>query len=76
MQVKNLEDELVRSCKVRTIKDIFESKSKEEFKSDLIKAKNLDIKLKDIGFDIVKLWSENPPKPFDNIKNEAIKIKL
>ena len=38
-EVKNLEDELVRSCNITNVKDLMRSKSNSEYKSDLTKCK-------------------------------------
>lgn len=75
-QVKNLEDELKRSCNLKRIKDLTGSKSDKDFKRDLIKINNLDQRLHKYGFDINKFWSENDKEKYPEIKNEAYKIKL
>lgn len=40
-QVSNLEDELVRSCNIRQIKELTKSKSNREFKTDILHISNL-----------------------------------
>ena len=74
-QVKNLEDELIRSCDIKNIKELLNSRSKKDFKSDLIHVTNLDIKLKEHNFDISLFWNKQPNKPYQNINNESIEIK-
>lgn len=75
-QVKNLEDELMRSCNIRNIRELLGSRSNEEFKSDFIRVTNLADKLKSKKFDINLIWKESPSSPYQDIKNNAEKIKL
>ena len=75
-QVKNLEDELMRSCNIRNIRELLGSRSNEEFKSDFIRVTNLADKLKSKNFDIDSIWKGSPSSPYQNIKNDAEKIKL
>ena len=74
-QVKNLEDELVKSCNTRNIKDLIGSKSNKDFKGDFIRLTNLANKLKDKEFDINLIWKATPSSPYQNIKNNSRKIK-
>jgi len=74
-QVKNLEDELVRSCDIRSITELLNSRSKKEFKSDLIRITNLDKKLREHKFDINRFWSQQPSAPYQEIINDADSIK-
>ena len=74
-QVKNLEDEIVRSCNIRNIKELLGSSSNEKFKSDFIRVTNLASKLKSKNFDINLIWNRNPSAPYQNIINQAQKIK-
>lgn len=74
-QVKNLEDELEKSCSIRNIKELLGSKSNKDFKSDFIRVTNLASKLKNKNFDINLIWTGKPSSPYQNIKNDAIKIK-
>lgn len=41
-QVKNLEDELIRSCDIKQIKELTGSKSNKDYKRDLIKDNTFD----------------------------------
>ena len=62
---KCLEDELIYSCSgIQNINNLFNTTSKEDFKKKLIKSKNIVNKLKSSGFDIDKIWSRKPNKPF------------
>lgn len=56
IQVRNLEDELIRCCNIRQIKELLGSKSEKEYKTDLIKEKSLAKKLTEKKFDINLLW--------------------
>lgn len=75
-QVKNLEDELLRCCKIRKITDLFGSDGVKKFKSDFIKEKNLMNKLNEKGFDIQKLWIKEPDGKFKTILNMADEVKM
>ena len=74
-QVPNLEGELVRSCNIKVITELLNSKSTKEYKSDLIRVSNLDQKLKEHQFDINIFWSKNPKPPYHLIENQATVIK-
>ncbi len=74
-QVKNFEDELVRSTNLTKIEDFTRSQSKKNFKRDFIRDKNIKQKLYNYEFDFEKLWIKTPPKPFDTIVNCSSKIK-
>lgn len=74
-QVRNLEEELIRSCSIREIKELTESKSNTEFKKDMLKQNNFKDKLDSKKFDMNKFWSSSAPPPFSHIRNEAFSIK-
>ncbi len=74
-QVPNLEGELVRSCNINDIKELLNSKSYKEFKSDLIRVSNLDKKLIERRFNIDLFWKEKPKAPYHNIRNQFAEIK-
>lgn len=67
-QNKNIEDELIRSTNIKEIKELLNSRSNKDFKSDFIKEKNLMNKLNEHNFDIKVLWNSN--KEIDSIKNK------
>lgn len=75
-QVENLEDELVRSTSVKTIKELTKSKSNHEFKSDVLKVSNLKKRLEECGFELKYFWNSQPKNEFKFVKNEADKVKL
>jgi hypothetical protein len=74
-QARNLEEELVKSCNIKDIKELLNSKSKKDFKTDLIKTTNLTAKLIQKGFDINKLWIGNDFGIFTNLENRSREIK-
>lgn len=74
-QVRNLEDELKRSCSVKQIKDLLGSRSDRDFKHDLIKEKNLAKKLEKCHFDFDAFWSTRDKESYREIENTAYKIK-
>ena len=75
-QVPNIEGELVRSCDIKKIEDLLNSKSRHEFKSDLIRVSNLDKKLLEHQFDIKLFWCGIPAPPYQDIDNRAAKVKI
>ena len=74
-QVNNLEDELVRSCAIRSVKQLTNSESVAEFKSDFLKINNLKEKLNEKEFDFTKFWSSIPQGAFKDIANNSTEIK-
>lgn len=74
-QVRNIEEELVRSCNISDIKDLLKSKSKKEFKTDFNKATNLKSCLTKKGFDFKKLWRTKPVGVFSGFKCELSKLE-
>lgn len=75
IQVKNLEDELIRSCNIKQIKELLGSKSAKDYKADLIKEKNLAKKLKERQFNIKYFWNMKDSGKYAEIENEGYKIK-
>lgn len=75
-QVPKLEAELVRSCNIRQIKELLNSRSNDDFKRDVIRVTNLDAKLREHMFDINCFWAATPTQPYQNIPNQATKVKL
>ncbi len=74
-QVKNLEDELLRSCQIRKIEDLTHSCTKKDYKKDLIQCTNLGARLRQHGFDIAKFWSAVPAAPFHTFGNDSAGVK-
>lgn len=75
-QVPNLEQELIRSCDIKKVEELLGSKSKKDFKADLIRVKNLADKLRGHQFDITRFWCTQPLFPYHNIANQADRIKV
>lgn len=75
MQVKNLEDELLRSCNIKQIRELTGSKSNSDYKRDMLKDNHFDKKLLKSKFDISKFWCTTD-KTYKDIRNDASKIKL
>lgn len=75
-QVHNLEDELIKSCGIRQIKELLGSKSDKDFKHDIVREKNLALKLRDRKFDINKLWTDNPSNQYKNIVNGSSEVLI
>lgn len=75
-QVSKLEDELIRSCNIKQIKELLNSQSNDDFKSDVIRVSNFDAKLREHNFNMDCFWSSSPPPPYQNIENMAAKIKI
>ena len=75
-QVQKIEDELIRSCDIKNITELLNSKSRSEFKSDIIKVSNLARKLQEHGFDIRKFWIGRATSPYEGIPNQSNKVKM
>lgn len=75
-QVRNLEEEPERASSVSNANDIIGSRSRSDFKRDLIKCTNLEKKLKECDFDITKFWNMIPQNVFNKYGNDAAKIKV
>lgn len=76
-QIRNLEEEFIFSTSIKDIKELLNSKSRREFKSDFIKEKNCLKKLEEKNFNIEKFWSREADKSsgFSGYKNSSNKIK-
>jgi len=75
-QVRNLEDELKKSCNIVQIKELTGSKTNKEFKSDWQRITNLRQRLDTKEFDFDKFWSSEAKGAFKHIENEADKVKV
>ena len=75
-QVRNLEDELVRSTDIRYIRELTGSKSDSDYKRDLIRMSNLAAVLVRHGFEIKQFWVKEPTGVFAKIPNDANLIKI
>ena len=70
-QVLKLEEELVRSCSIKSIKELTNSKSNSDFKKDVLKISNLDARLKNTNFDFSKFWCTKPKNSFSRFPNDS-----
>lgn len=74
-QVRNLEDELIRSCKIREIKELTGSKSDKKYKRDLIRQSDLSRALRRHGFNFSDFWNTMPKNSFQKFGNDSDKIR-
>lgn len=74
-QVRNLEDELMRACQLKSICELTHSSTKKDYKRDLISCSNLEARLKQCKFDISNFWSRVPINDFKVLGNDADKLK-
>ncbi len=77
-QVRNFEDEIVRSTDVKKVQDLTRSKSVSDFKTDFCRMKIQECRnaLERHHLDISILWSKKPPKAFDSVKQGGDTVKL
>lgn len=74
-QVRNLEEELIRSCDIKQIKELLGSKSNKDFKRYLLKTTNLASKLIEHKFDFDVFWNTDDKWDYKEVENMAYKIK-
>lgn len=74
-QVKNLEDELRYSCRIKSIGELTHSGTVKDYKRDFIRCSNLAVRLNQCDFNISKFWSRIPENEFKAWGNDAHKIK-
>lgn len=75
-QVKNLEDELLNACKIKSIRDLTKSKTKTDYKRDIISCSNLGIRLCRCQFDISRFWCKIPSNQYEQFGNDAERVKI
>ncbi|MCM1192753.1 MAG: hypothetical protein NC123_00680 [Butyrivibrio sp.] len=75
-QVDNLEDKLVYSCNIKSVRDLTGSCSVKDFKRDLLNCTNVAYRLSQCGFSIQKMWSRIPVNEFCSFPNQSDKIKV
>lgn len=75
-QVRNLEDELVRSCDIKDARELLGCRSLQNFKAEFIRISNLKGKLLQHGFRFDRLWAKPPADTYLGIQNEADQIRL
>lgn len=74
LQVKNLEDELVRACKIKRVEELLGVKTLAEFKARFLKISNLDQVLIRNMFDIEKVWIKLDSS-LTGFKNDGERLK-
>lgn len=77
LQVKNLEDELVRCTDVKSVLELTKSKSLSNFKSDFKKMKNDECRhaLERHQIDVKNLWITPAPEEFDFVVRNSAQVK-
>ncbi len=77
-QVLNFEDEMVRSTDISRAEELTKSKTVSDMKRAVNRMKETDFRqtLKRHKFDILKLWTQKPPKPFAFIEQQGVEIKV
>lgn len=75
IQVKNLEDELVRSTDIKQIIELTNSKSIADFKVAFLRTKSCLSILKRHSFDINRMWCTKPTGAFCEFSQDFDKIK-
>ena len=76
IQVKNLEDELVRCTDVKKVTDLTQSQSVSNFKTAFCRIKDLRELLERHQIDVAKLWTTNPTEVFAFVPQNSELIKL
>lgn len=76
MQVKNLEDELVRCTDLRKVTDLTQSESLSNFKTAFCRITNLRDLLERHKIDVNRLWTTNPPEAFAFVPRNSELIKI
>ena len=74
--IKNFEDEILYSTKLKKINDMFKTENYDEFKHMFINHNRIDVKLDKSHFNIDKIWSRlNNNEPFKKYsKQESINL--
>lgn len=70
-QVRNLEDELLRACTVKSIRGLTKSNTDSSFKRDWINCTNAKERLLACSFDPKRLWTKRALVPFEEFPNDS-----
>ncbi len=70
IQVRNLEDELIRSTDVKHIEELTNSRSADDFKSDFLKQRSCLAVLERHGFNLEKMWCSKPDGVFSEFSQD------
>ena len=75
--VANFEDEILFTCQIKNIHQLFQTQGLDEFKTNFIHCNNILNKLATVNFEINKLWTRKTKElPFSKyIKNQINDIK-
>ena len=71
VQIRNLEDELVRATDLKKIEELTGSKSSKDFKTDFLSCSNFRQLLERHNFDVKKMWCTEPTDSFRGIIQDA-----
>ena len=74
-QCKDFEDEIVRATSIKKIEEFIPTNSKNEFKREFIREKNLVKKLSQHHFSLNDFWSEKPEGVFAEYENQSLFVK-
>ncbi len=76
-QVLNFEDEITRATDVKSAADLTRSPNVRTFKSDFVRMKTKDCRnmLERHHLEVEKLWTKQPPAPFDIYEQNGRNIK-
>lgn len=75
-QVLNLEDELVRCSKIKSVVELTHSRSNKGFKHDFCSMSNIRRALDQVDLDVDRLWTEKIPSPFNFIQSNSQAVKM
>ena len=65
-----------KSCVIKCVGELTNSRTTSEYKKALIACTNLGARLEKCNFDISKLWVQIPENSFRQFGNDAEKIKI
>ncbi|RRD95849.1 hypothetical protein EII17_01885 [Clostridiales bacterium COT073_COT-073] len=76
-QIANLEGELIYSTNIKKIQDLIGCKSEKDFKKKFLKIQDhyLMNRLKEVNFQLSKIWSRAPKNKYKIFQNQSSKIK-
>lgn len=75
ISVRNLEDEFIRSTKIKKIEELTNSLSASDFKPSFLKLKNTLSVLQKYEFDFNKMWCTKPEGAFSTFDQGASELK-
>ncbi len=75
-QVRNLEDELVRCCEIKSVIDLTYSRSTKDFKRDFCSLTNLRAVLNKANLNVDRIWTQDTPAEFAFLVKNSQEIKV